>query len=241
MIGAVIRRYETVTSTNDVAGALAAQGADEGTVVVAAEQTRGRGSRGRGWLSPAGSNLLVSIILRPCLPPDRFGELAFVAAVAVAETLRNSCGLDATVKWPNDVQVRGKKISGIIVEAAKGAAILGIGLNSNWTDLPEEIAETATSIEIESGAQADLEMTLSELMTSLDAAYTIYLSHGFERILQQWKAFETTTGKQVSVRLEGGTIDGVAVDVDERGNLIVRLADGERRAIPASTIVSYER
>ncbi|HPP76254.1 MAG TPA: biotin--[acetyl-CoA-carboxylase] ligase, partial [Armatimonadota bacterium] len=157
MIGTTIHRFEKVESTNDIAKKLAEEGASEGTVVVASEQTKGRGSRGRVWLSPPGANLLVSVIFRPNLPPERMGELAFVASVAVAGTLRDCCGLEPRIKWPNDVQVDGLKISGIIVEAAKGAAILGVGINVNWTELPEEITSTATSIALEVGRPVDME------------------------------------------------------------------------------------
>jgi BirA family transcriptional regulator, biotin operon repressor / biotin---[acetyl-CoA-carboxylase] ligase len=168
MIGCTVHRYGSVTSTNDIAREMAAKGAPEGTVVVASEQTRGRGSRGRVWVSPAGVNLMLSVILRPEITPDRLGELAFVAGVAVAGTLRERFGLDARIKWPNDVRVGGKKIAGMIVEAAKGAAVLGIGLNVNWTELPEEIADTATSLAIELGKPVDLEALLKGFLADLD-------------------------------------------------------------------------
>lgn len=237
MIGSTIHRYGTVTSTNDIARELAAQGADEGTVVVADEQTRGRGSRGRTWLSPPGVNLLASVILRPHLPPERMGELAFVASLAVAGTLRDCCGLDAGIKWPNDVRVGGRKIAGMIVEAVKNAAILGIGVNVNWTDLPKEIAQTATSVALELGRPFDLGSVLKALLPDLDIAYGAYRARGFARILDDWKKLETTTGEEITVSLDGGDIQGRAVDVDGHGSLIVELPTGERRTIPAATLV----
>jgi len=237
MIGTMIHRFEKVESTNDIAKKLAEEGASEGTVVVASEQTKGRGSRGRVWFSPPGANLLVSVIFRPNLPPERMGELAFVASVAVAGTLRDCCGLEPRIKWPNDVQVDGLKISGIIVEAAKGAAILGVGINVNWTELPEEITSTATSIALEVGRPVDMEIVLKAFLADLDIVYNVYRARGFGRILQDWRDLETTTGRPVTVSMNGGKIQGTAVDVDEHGSLIVEMPDGLRKAIPAATLV----
>jgi len=238
MIGSKIHRYETVASTNDIARELADGGAVEGTVVVSAEQTKGRGSRGRVWLSPPGVNLLMSVILKPKIPRNRLGELAFVAGVAIAGTLRECCGLDARIKWPNDVRVGGRKICGIIVEAVKDAVILGIGVNVNWTELPDEIKDTATSVAIEHGGVVDIEQALKMLLADLDIAYGVYRARGFDRILQQWKELETTTGKEVTVKLNGDSVKGLAVDVDDHGSLIVELPSGEVQSISAATVVS---
>jgi len=237
MIGTVVRRFDIVDSTNDVARKLAEEGAAEGTIVAASGQTKGRGSRGRVWLSPPGVNLLVSVILKPNLPFDRMGELTFVASVAVAETLIGCCGLDATIKWPNDVRVRDKKISGIIVEAAKGAAIVGVGINVNWTDLPKEISGTATSVALETGKATDLECVLKSFAADLNIAYGVYRARGFGQILDKWRELESTTGKEVVISVDDECIKGLAVGVDEHGSLIVDLPAGERRLIPATGLV----
>jgi BirA family biotin operon repressor/biotin-[acetyl-CoA-carboxylase] ligase len=237
MIGQAVNRYDAVTSTNDIARELANSGASEGTVVVADEQTKGRGSRGRTWVSPPGVNLLVSVVFRPQIPPERIGELAFVAALAVAGTLRDCCGLDARIKWPNDVTVNGRNISGMIVEAAKGAAVLGIGLNINWTDLPEEIAATATSVLLERGTAMDLDAVLKALLADLDIAYGVYRARGFSRTLSDWRALEATTGSKVTISTGDETLSGLAVDFDEHGSLVIELPTGDRRTIPAATLV----
>lgn len=238
MIGKTIHRYEVVTSTNDIARELAAAGADEGTVVVAEEQTKGRGSRGRVWISPPGANLLMSIILRPQISAERLGELAFVGAIALAGTLRESYGLDARIKWPNDVRIGRKKVSGMIVEATKGAVVLGIGVNVNWTDLAEEISTTATSLTIELGSSVDKETLLKRFLDDLDISYGVYRARGFGRILDQWKELQDTIGCDVKVGFDDGNIQGRAVDVDEHGSLIVELPNGERKAIPSATVIS---
>lgn len=240
MIGEIIHRFDSVTSTNDLAREFVKNGAMEGTVVVAAEQTKGRGRRGRSWISPHGVNLLASIILRPQIPPERLGELAFVAAVGVAGALEGSCGLDARVKWPNDIKVGGRKIAGILVEAGGGATIVGIGVNVNWTEMPEEIAESATSVALELAHPVSLESVLKALIADLDIAYRVYLARGFGRTLDDWRKIETTMGSSVTVEIDGNRMHGLAVDVNEHGSLVIELPSGERMAIPAATAVISE-
>ncbi|MDO8586088.1 MAG: biotin--[acetyl-CoA-carboxylase] ligase [Armatimonadota bacterium] len=240
IIGKQIFRYPTVSSTNDIARQLAACQADEGTVVVAAEQTLGRGSRGRAWISPAGVNLLLSVILRPPVERGRISELAFVAAVSVARFLNGDTGLAARVKWPNDVRVGGRKIAGILIEAPVclkkeiPTAVVGIGVNINWTDLPPEIAETATSVLIETGRTLDLESALTGLLDSLDAVYRTYRVDGFEAVLADWRLLDCTTGEEVTVLLDGETVRGVAESVASDGSLVVRQADGSLRKLTAA-------
>ncbi len=237
MIGCAIHRYDTVGSTNDIARTLASEGAAEGTVVVAAEQTSGKGSRGRTWVSPLGSNLLMSVVLQPNLPHERLGELAFVAAVAIAGTIRANLGLDARIKWPNDVRVQGKKIAGIMIETAGDAVVLGIGLNLNWVELPKEIVETATSAAIELGREVDLEDVLKSLLADLDIAYSVFRARGFGRTLEEWRKLEETTGRTVTVALgDGKAISGKAAGVDDTGALIVETDADELRVVSAATV-----
>ncbi|MDO8683505.1 MAG: biotin--[acetyl-CoA-carboxylase] ligase [Armatimonadota bacterium] len=191
LIGSKILHYDSVTSTNDIARELISRQADEGTVVIAAEQTMGRGRRGRKWISPPGVNLLVSIILRPQVETIRLPELAFVVAIAVARYLIDELRLPAKVKWPNDVRVNGKKIAGVLIETIPGVdknapwAIAGIGLNINWADLPSEIAGLATSVLLETGRETDIESALSGILDSFDAAYRDYCCKGLSEILEQ--------------------------------------------------------
>ena len=229
IIGRQIIRYQSVTSTNDIARQLTFSQADEGTVITAAEQTLGRGSHGRTWVSPVSVNLLVSVILRPRVPIQRMPEMAFVASLAVADYLID-CGLPAKVKWPNDVRVNGKKIAGILIEAVPGqgvepAAIVGIGLNINWSDLPTEIADTTTSVLIETGQLTDLDDALNVLLSSLEAVYGDYTRGGFEPILARWRSLDCLVGTEIAVSCDGETLRGISEGIDATGALLVRMPD----------------
>jgi BirA family transcriptional regulator, biotin operon repressor / biotin---[acetyl-CoA-carboxylase] ligase len=146
MIKPAIFRFEEVGSTNDIALGMARNGASEGTVVIARSQTRGRGRRGRSWISEPGESVIMSVILRPDVPASRHSELAFAAGIAVAECLQRKCGLRPTLKWPNDVLVNSRKIAGVLIESEPRAAIVGIGVNVLQNSFPHDLAETATSV-----------------------------------------------------------------------------------------------
>ena len=153
-LGRGLHHFETLPSTNAHAFKLAQEGAEHGEVVVTEQQTAGRGRRGRVWVSPPGLNLYFSAVLRPELPPQRAAELTLVAAVAVAETLREA-GADARIKWPNDVQVQGRKLAGILTELSAEPervhfVVLGVGVNLNAgpDDFPDDVAATATSLRL---------------------------------------------------------------------------------------------
>ena len=236
LIGARIIRHDSVTSTNDVAKQIARQ-AGAGTVVWTGEQTQGRGTRGRIWVSPAGANLLFSVVLKPPIPPEEISRLSLVAAVGVAEYLIRMCGLPARTKWPNDVRVDGKKIAGILIETVPGAAIVGIGLNVNWADLPPELAETATSVYLQLGEEADLGDALAGVLDSLEIAYRSFLQDGFGANLAKVRELDCTAGTEVEVSHEGNTVRGVAEGIDADGSLLVRLADGGVRPIQAAGLI----
>lgn len=153
-----IHRFDSIDSTNDEAIRLSEAGAEEGTIVIALEQSGGKGRRGRSWSSPPGCGLYLSVVLRPGKPFSELGQLAFVAAVAAAESIRKVSGLDARIKWPNDILINGRKVIGILIEARQvkehesdqkpsyPAAIIGIGINVNTLEFPAELAGKATSI-----------------------------------------------------------------------------------------------
>jgi len=191
-----IHRFESVTSTNDVVIGMAEDGAPEGTVVIAREQTAGRGRRGRKWQSSAGG-LYLSIVLRPGLPIERHQEIAYVASLAACEAVRRVSGLDARIKQPNDILLNGRKVCGILVEAraARGRGgerargrpvVVGIGVNVNNAEFPPEIAGKATSIALEVGHAVSLKKMEEALLSSLGARYEQLLSEGFESVFQAW-------------------------------------------------------
>jgi BirA family biotin operon repressor/biotin-[acetyl-CoA-carboxylase] ligase len=207
-------------STNERARELAARGAPHGALVTASEQTAGRGRQGRRWSAPAGSALLMSLVLRS---PPRLLPLA--AAVAVAEI----AGEDARIKWPNDVHRDARKVAGILVEGRPQErwAVLGIGLNVavRLEDLPPELHETAGTLGLE---PADVEPTLERLLRTLEA----WLGRDEAAILEAWRARDTLRGRDIS--WASGT--GRATGVDDDGRLLVELAEGGTTALDAGEV-----
>lgn len=216
------------SSTMDLARREAEAGAIEGTVVLAEEQTAGRGRFQRRWVSPAGLNLYFSVVLRPALHELRRMNMA--ATLAVVRAIQAAAGLEPTVKWPNDVRLSGKKVSGILIEdliqeERVRYAIVGIGLNVNLDPtLYHEIADIATSLMKERGEPVSRLLVLRALLREMDGLY-VKLRRG-ESLLEEWTACLETLNRHVRVHGGGRDEEGVATGVDEEGNLLLRRPDG---------------
>jgi BirA family biotin operon repressor/biotin-[acetyl-CoA-carboxylase] ligase len=212
MIGSPRLHLRLVDSTNLRARALAFAGAPHGTAVTADEQSAGRGRQGRSWTAPAGRALLVSVVVRE--PPSL---LPLLAAVAVAQTV----GPDATIKWPNDVLLDGRKVAGILIEGRPQErwAVVGIGLNVALRpgDFPDELRDRATGMGLQPD---DVERVLAELLAALDAR----LDDAPAATLEAWRARDALTGREISWTSGSGTAQGV----DEDGRLLVRTPAGTR-------------
>jgi BirA family transcriptional regulator, biotin operon repressor / biotin---[acetyl-CoA-carboxylase] ligase len=239
--------FRRTDSTNTRARELAAAGAPHGTVVTAAEQTAGRGRQGRTWTAPPGAALLYSAVLRPLEPRHSVLPLAVPLAVCeAAERLRP--GIECKVKWPNDVHLDGRKLAGILIEARPqdGWAILGIGLNLTIApdDFPPELRDRATSLFPNATAlppRPDVPYAPVRLKkNSWAEGARVALSEGLERwlgadeerVLGEWRRRDALRGREVSWEKGSGIADGV----DERGYLLVRLADGDRVALGAGDV-----
>jgi BirA family biotin operon repressor/biotin-[acetyl-CoA-carboxylase] ligase len=235
-MGRELHYLAVTTSTQDIARELAGQGAPEGTAVIAGEQQSGRGRMGRSWLSPAGG-LATSIILRP--PIASVYLLPAITSVAVFRTLRN-LGIEADIKWPNDVLINGKKACGILIEHGLAAgelnySIVGIGINVNVdTDSYPEIADIATSISVQLGHQVAVGEVALHLYTQLEDLYTG--TGAPAGIIREWSQHMVTIGRRVTADFYGNAIDGRAEGVNRQGNLVVRLADGSTREIIAGDV-----
>lgn len=224
-----IYRYVSTDSTNSRAKELAARGASEGVLVIAEEQAEGRGRLDRPWFSPGGENIYASLVMRPSLPPQTASRMVLLVAVAAAEALIDVTGLQATVKWPNDILVGGRKIGGILLEmAVEMDAIdyvvvgLGINVNSAAERFPEEIRRKTTSILMETGKPFSRVLLLCRFLEFLEDGYNTFRESGFESILTRWKALTDMVGKQASIRTINGLYNGVIVDMDHNGFLILR-------------------
>ena len=240
-LGRTVHHHETIDSTNRAAFELAQDGAYHGELVVAEAQTAGKGRRGRAWASPAGKNLYCSVVLRPEIPPARAPELTLVAAVALAETLREA-GADAGIKWPNDVVIGGKKIAGILTELSADVERvqfvvvgLGVNLNASSDDFPPEVAEVATSLKVARGSAVPRALFTAALLTRLEQWLDTWAEQGFGPVRQAWKKLSTILGQDVLVRSEQKELRGVAEDIDETGALILRV-DGKVERVLAGDV-----
>lgn len=229
-----LRWHATVPSTMDVAAALAHDGAAHGVVVVAGEQTSGRGRRGTTWISPPGAGLYFSFIARPLSVglPRSVSLLTLAAGVAVREGVTAATGLAPDLKWPNDLIVGRRKLAGILAEGlaiggSEQAVIIGVGLNVQPAAYPPEVGARATSIEGELGRLVDRGVLLSELLIGLwDRLADIEQRPG--DILQAWRA---ASPNAVGTRVEWNGRHGVTAGIDESGALLVKTADGIERII----------
>jgi len=232
-VGRTFYYYEQVGSTNQVAKELAEKGAPEGTAIVAEEQTGGRGRLGRGWLSPAGKGIWLSLILRPRVAPWQIPQLSLLAAVGVVSAIEESTGLKVGIKWPNDILSSGKKLCGILTEMRAEVeiiqyVILGIGLNVNLDieDFPEDLRPLSTSLKIELGKEVPRLPLLKSLLYHLEKGYEVWEKEGFSSIRESWKKANVTLGRPVRIEAGRKVFEGVAVDIDEEGGLWVKGADG---------------
>jgi BirA family biotin operon repressor/biotin-[acetyl-CoA-carboxylase] ligase len=234
--GAIVHR-DTIDSTNRLAAELARDGAAEGTVVVAEQQTAGRGRLGRSWVSPARLNLYASIVLRPAMPPLEVPRLTLVAGIAVAQAIAESAALAPEIKWPNDVLLGGKKVAGVLTELEAEAervrfVIVGIGVNLNASraDFPAELQSKATSVALASGAPVDRAAFAGRLLSALDDLYTTFLRGGFAALRPRYEERHCLTGRRV--KIDGKpAIAGVVRGVDDGGALLVESAHGVQRVI----------
>ncbi|MEA3345348.1 MAG: biotin--[acetyl-CoA-carboxylase] ligase [Chloroflexota bacterium] len=241
IIGHQILHYPSVGSTNDVARKLAEVEAREGIVVLADEQTAGRGRKGRRWLAPAGTSLLFSLLLRPPLAPQ-CQRLTMACSLATAEAIESYTGLDIELKWPNDLLAEKRKVGGILTELGiEGEllkyAVVGIGLNVNTDFTLAEMAflkNRATSLAQELGRPVARESLLASILNRLEECY-LALCEGWSPH-QEWAARLIMLGQQVIVSKPGGELEGRAEGVDEDGALLIRLKDGRMRRILAGDV-----
>jgi BirA family biotin operon repressor/biotin-[acetyl-CoA-carboxylase] ligase len=249
-----IRRFDSIDSTNGDLLAQARLGAPEGVVAVAEYQSAGRGRLGRPWEAPAGSNLLVSVLLRPDLPADHRHLASAVVALAAADAIDAVCGVVVGIKWPNDLLAAdGRKLAGVLAEAdlaapvespappAAAPVVVGIGLNVDWprpdSDLDPELAASATSLWQQVGRSVDRPELLEALLGALEPRVADLASEsGRIRQAADIRARCTTLGQQVRVELPDETFEGTATDVTAQGHLVVEM-DGATRTVVSGDVV----
>jgi BirA family biotin operon repressor/biotin-[acetyl-CoA-carboxylase] ligase len=209
--------------------------------VIAEAQSAGRGRLGRTWHSPPGTNLYTSIVLRPRLEPAQVPQLALVAGLAVADALAAATGVDARLKWPNDVLVDGRKVAGILTEMeaeveAVRHVIVGIGVNLNGDRFPDDLADKATSLRLVTGAPVSRAAVTAALLAALEARYHAFVAAGFPPLRAAWTARSWLDGKEVRVAAAEGEIRGRVAGVADDGALELLAPDGTRRRIVAGDV-----
>jgi BirA family biotin operon repressor/biotin-[acetyl-CoA-carboxylase] ligase len=242
-----ILRFDSLPSTNTEAARQAHAGASEGLCVVAREQTAGRGRRERAWVSPLDAGLYFSIVLRPRLEAASWSLITLMAAVAVRDALAEACGLEADIKWSNDLLARGRKVCGILAEAIETppgrACVLGVGINLNDRAFPSELLDRATSVEAETGARPDRDALLAALVRHLARRYAQLHEHGgTAATVRAWSAASSyAEGKRVRVALGDETIEGTTRGLEADGALRVELDGGEIRIVRAGDVTALRQ
>ncbi len=227
-IGCRILHYPSMDSTMDEAGRLAAEGCPEGLVVVAEEQTAGRGRFSRSWVSGPGESLLLSVVLRPTA--EQLPQANMAATLAVAGTVEGRVDGSVTIKWPNDVRIGGRKVAGILIEAdsqpgGASSVVVGIGLNVSFdTGAHAEIADTATSIAEQAGGPVERTGVLTDLLRRFDDLYA-RVRPG-DSLTEEWSSWLDTLGLDIRVRRGDDVLSGTARKVDDQGNLVLERPDG---------------
>jgi BirA family biotin operon repressor/biotin-[acetyl-CoA-carboxylase] ligase len=247
---------DSADSTQSIAIALAEKHADDdddihGTVVIAEQQSSGRGRMKRKWLSPRGG-LWVSVVLRPLIPTAVSTMLPFVAALAVCDAVRQATGLPATLKWPNDVMVKGKKAAGILLDLSAEAetvnyAVIGIGINANVDTskikIEREGRPAITSLKEELGRDVNRLELAKLLLENLERFYGMLESGGPEQIVTEWRRRSDMLGKKVSVvqaQKNGKAVDGVAADINDDGSLLLKTGSGSVNVVSGDVhVMSY--
>ena len=242
VVGRDIQVFHETSSTNDVAEKLARDGVAEGVVVFAESQTRGRGRLGRKWISPAGQGLWFSVLLRPALPPSSATQLTIATATAVARAIRAETGLAPQIKWPNDILLRGKKVTGILTELGAELdrvryVIIGIGVDVNVTEFPAELADVATSLATEAGRKFVRAEIAAAILRELDADYARITAGEFAALAEEWERQCVTLGQRVRIHIGNRTVAGRAESLDADGALLLRTEHGRIERIIGGDVV----
>jgi BirA family biotin operon repressor/biotin-[acetyl-CoA-carboxylase] ligase len=243
VVGSRVCCLDVADSTNLQACRFADDGESEGLVVIADQQSSGKGRMGRRWESPAGVNLYASILLRPEILPYDAPKLTFLSAVAVCRAIMSVTGLRATVKWPNDVLLKGEKVAGLLNEMSAETdrvnyVVLGIGVNLNMqnSQFPEDLRYPATSLAIANGSPVSRLDFTRTLLQDIDALYQVFVQQGSEPVLDEWAQLCDMTGNEVRVDCNDLQITGVMTGLADDGALLVRTATGKMERVYAGDV-----
>ena len=229
--------FDETDSTNRQARMLAREGAKHGTLVLAHKQTAGRGRRGRGWISPAGEGIFMSLIVRPQVQASEVVKMSLALALAVGKAIRRETGLDARIKWPNDIVIGGRKVCGLLLEmdtAQDGALMIvaGVGINVHQTAFDAEIAHTASSLDLLAGKRVSRSAIVRAFLEEFEKTQALSDS----AMMDEYRALSVTIGQRVQVIALDGTYTGTAKGITESGSLLVEDEAGAVREVLAADV-----
>lgn len=234
--------FEETDSTNIQARRLGEQGAVHGTLAVAEAQTSGRGRRGKTWVSPRGSSVFMSILLRPPLHPSKASMLTLVAALAVSEGIEAVTKQRCLIKWPNDLVLGGKKVCGILTEMQAEMeeiryVVVGMGINVNLKSFPEEVSQVATSLYLESGCMVSRNQLIWASMEAFERYYHEFMTtHDMSSLIQTYESRLANRDKHVKVLAAKDGFQGICLGIDNKGELLVRTEDGQIRSVMSGEV-----
>lgn len=234
--------FDETDSTNNQAKASGEKGGIHGTLFVADKQNAGKGRRGRVWNSPSGESVYMTLLLRPEIPPDRAPMLTLVMGLSVVEVIREATGVDAKIKWPNDIVINKKKVCGILTEMATemvhvNYVVIGVGINVNQRRFPEEIADMAASLCGETGKLYRRSEIMAAVLERFERNYETFLKTGdLSGIQEAYNAVLVNCGQEVRVLEPGHEYEAVAEGINETGELLVRFPDGRKKTVFAGEV-----
>ena len=242
-LGKKIHYEESVETTQKIAHKLANEGVPEGTLVVAEEQSGGKGRLVRKFFSPKYTGIFMSLILRPKIPFHQAPQLTLLAAVAVVQAIEKTTELKPQIKWPNDILINRKKMTGILTELQAESdrihsVIIGIGINVNQqkSDFPEELQEKATSLLMEGGKKVSRAKVIQEFLVCFEALYNQYLEEGFLPIKKLWESYAISLGQEIKATTINNTIIGKAIGITDEGVLLLEDHSGKVHSIYSADI-----
>ncbi|WP_338024211.1 biotin--[acetyl-CoA-carboxylase] ligase [Aquibacillus albus] len=242
-LGSKIIHKKSVPSTQNIAHQLAQEGAQHGTVIIADEQTAGRGRLERKWHSMSEQGIWMSLLLRPKIPPIQAPQLTLLAATVLADILLKKVNVKAYIKWPNDIILNDKKIAGILTEMQAEQdqiqyIVLGIGINVNQShhEFPEELKSIATSLKIETNKTHNIRDLIQSILTTFEQTYDHYLQNGFHDIKMKWESFGYKLGETVNITTPNHTWNTTILGIESDGGLLIKNPDGKTEKIYSAEI-----
>lgn len=241
-MGRQIKYFSRIDSTNQYAKRIAEEGASDGTLIIADEQTAGKGRSGRTWVTPPSEAIAFTLLLRPKLSPDRISMVTLVMGLAVVNAVNALYDVDAGIKWPNDVVIGGRKLCGILTEMSAEVSqvnyiVIGVGINANLTSFPEEIREIATSLKLELGHAVNRAELIACVMTEFERLYAGFEAQGdLGPVVQEYNELCLNTGNKVRVLDPNGEYTGISRGINSMGELLVKTEDGQTREVYAGEV-----